>query len=161
MTPKIMDDDDFPRHCLLTIRREFGEDDNTPPKALRAMKVHFAHEPPRAWNWFVGSVPSLSLVWLILFYSYCLRVRLALGHWPTSISEDGGLGSAFHYHAGFLMAIALLAFTPLWSIAVIAWAVFVPELRNRWTLSCLVVPWLVYLFVRFVDPHRLFVWYCD
>ena len=125
------------------------------------MKVHFSHEPPRGWNWFVGSVPGLSLVWLILFYGYCLRVRLALGHWPTSISEDGGLGSAFHYHASFLMAIALLAFTPLWSVAVIAWTVFVRQLRNLRTMWCLVIPWLVYVFVRFIDPHQLFVWYCD
>ena len=107
------------------------------------------------------AVPACSLFWLLLFYSYCARVRLALGHWPTSISEDAGLGSGFYYHFSFLLLLLLFIAVPVSSLASAVALVFSRELRRSGVILALLIPWIIWAFVTFIDPHGLYVWYLD
>jgi hypothetical protein len=107
------------------------------------------------------AIPACSVVWLMLFYSYCTRVRFALGHWPTSISEDAGLGGTLHYHLSFLLLAALFIAVPVSSVLSGMSLVFSRRLRRSGIILALLIPSLIWAFVTFIDPHGLYAWYLD
>lgn len=112
-------------------------------------------------NYTLLAVPGVSVVWLLLFYSFCLRVRLALGHWPTTIGEDGGVGASFHYHLGFLILVPLYIAVPISTILSAGVLIFSRRHSPSGAIPILLIPWLIWAFVTFVDPHGLYLWYLD
>ena len=106
-------------------------------------------------------MPALAVLWLLFFYTYCLRVWFALGRAPVSIAEHGGLDGSWHHRAAWLLLGPLVYGTIVWSAAVIIGAAFSRALCRPWVFISVAVPWLLWIFVRHVDPGGWFAWFLD
>lgn len=73
---------------------------------LLSSKIRGLLEHPVTWTGFLCSV-SLAALWLIIFYSFVLHVRLSLGRWPA-FGESLPSGSlALHFAAVWGGGVAL------------------------------------------------------
>ena len=69
--------------------------------------------------WGLALTPTASL---LLFYSFVLRARVALGRWPSVYNPDPkDLGSLHHLVVFYSVLAALLSVPLLFVVAVVAW----------------------------------------
>ena len=108
--------------------------------------------------WLICLTPA---GYLILFYSFVLRARLALGYWPQPYQPDPkDLGFGIHY------AVVLLGL-PLWMVSPIVVLLLValrPHVGRGKIVSPVLVFGLLYLVVWLVlqmDPRSFGVWFAD
>ena len=125
------------------------------------MKVESSKRLWRTPAVYVLPVPVLAVFWLLFFYAYCVRVRLALGHAPASIAEHGGLNGSWHHRAAWWLLGMLVYATPIWSLAVTVAAGWSRRWRRAWVFVALALPWLMWVFVNYIDPGRWFDWFLD
>jgi hypothetical protein len=100
-------------------------------------------------------------MWVALFYGYCLRVRIGLGHPPTSIAEHAGLQHSWHNHTTWWVLVFLAYATPVWSFGVVVGAAVSSQFRRGWIGAALALPWLIWLLVTTIDPGGWFDWFMD
>ena len=108
--------------------------------------------------WLICLTPA---GYLILFYSFVLRARLALGHWPQLYQPDPkDLDFGIHY-------AAVLLGLPLWMVspaAVLLLVALQPRLGRRKIVLPVLVFGLLYLVVWLVlrmDPRSFGYWLAD
>ncbi len=117
--------------------------------------------PSRNLLVFVLVLPAAACFWLLLFYAYCLRVRMGLGHRPHSIAEHAGLNGSWHHLATWNLLVALVWTTMVWSLGIVAGAALSCRMRRGWILIALLVPWSLWAFVNLIDPGGWFDWFLD
>ena len=112
--------------------------------------------------WWLLPLAAMPLAWVLDFYLFVLRARLALGHWPRPMQPDPGtLG--YHWHqttvwTGLLSALSAMAFTTVFFIILPS----LPRYRYPWgALAVFVVGSVGCAIVLFVDPGDLWSWYLD
>jgi hypothetical protein len=106
--------------------------------------------------------PVAMLCWTGLFYTYCFRVRSALGRWPVpfdSVADPLDRG----YHDALvegLMVLILITFVPwaVWLIYRLFWTKDLP--RDR-TVGIAVFVWVAFLANLLINPAGLVEWYFD
>lgn len=109
--------------------------------------------------WFQCLIP---LTWLVLFYSFVVRVYLILGRWPQPYLPDPkDLGLTWHH-----MAIWLTL--PLVVVGAITFFLMVARgrgqfLRGRykWGTVFFAITFAAWLMAVGVDPGRFFEWFVD
>lgn len=108
--------------------------------------------------WLICLAPA---GYLILFYSFLLRARLALGTWPLPYQPDPkALGFDIH-HAAVLLALPLWMASPM---AVLLLVALQPTFGRRKIALPVMVFGLLYLLVWLVlrmDPGWFMVWFMD
>lgn len=110
--------------------------------------------------WVLSLVPT---AWLMLFYGFVLRARLALGYWPRPYQPDPkDLSFDLHYGAVFVGIYVVI-------VSAAAWLVFV-LVRNRQSLrktrhylgmAYFVATFIAWWFILRVDPGSFFTWLLD
>jgi hypothetical protein len=125
---------------------------------MRLNSTHAAWRNPLVYVW---ALPVATLLGLLFFYAYCLRVRIGLGRLPQSIAEHAGLNGSWHHRTAWSLLGMLAWATMAWSIGVVAGATFSRRLRNVWVLAALLVPWSIWAYLNWIDPGGWFDWFLD
>lgn len=111
---------------------------------------------------FYAAVPIPGL-WFIIFYSFVLRARIALGQWPRPYHPDPSrLGFSLHDYSVFLCFI-------LASLSLVLMVLLLPHLRNMSMLGVHVKKYYsiylityVLLWINYcIDPGSFIEWYFD
>jgi hypothetical protein len=110
-------------------------------------------------QWAFGLFPAVALT---CFYSFVIRSRLELGHWPTYDHPDPKLlGFELHYSLVWL----LLMLTPVLGLMAVIFSVraLVVPLRLPWWKALLpvVVPFGAAFIIILTDPGGFFGWLAD
>ena len=118
---------------------------------------------PAHRNRFVLAVAIGWAAWLALFFSYALRERLRIGHWPYFLDPQTMGLSRFPTHDALVGygLIAVLALAALWSIAVVIQAVAMRPHRPLHAFAALFIAWLPLVLGVLLAPHGVFEWYFD
>jgi len=107
------------------------------------------------------------LLTLVAFYSYVLRARLILGHWPSPGNPPYPVGSRIHAYIAILGAFGLLPSAAIMAVAVVIWILLSgrgwvlskPSVAKR--LAVFLVLWIVCYTLLRLDPGRFFLWFWD
>ncbi len=105
---------------------------------------------------FVVALSLAASVWVVLFYSFCLRVYWIIGILPRCKGNrlQAQLENGLH---DLLVGYGLIALFSLFVPWLIAYPVAVAKKGITPRLACLLpLGWLPFAFVIFVDPKNLF-----
>lgn len=106
--------------------------------------------------------PIAMLSWFGFFYSYCFRVRSALGRWPVlfdSVPDPLENG----YHDVVVDSLLILTFTTFvpWAVWLMYRLFWTKDLPKDWRVLTAVIVWMSYLAHFFINPAGLIGWYFD
>jgi hypothetical protein len=118
---------------------------------------------PAFRNHFVFAMAGMWVAWLILFFSYAIRERIRIGHWPYFLDPQTLGASRFPLHdavVGYgLLIVFFLAIA--WSLAVVIQSVTVRPRHPMHGLAALALGWLPLFLAILFAPNGLFEWYFD
>lgn len=114
----------------------------------------------RGWvTWLPALMPAAAL---LLYLSLAAHFRLAVGHWPSTLSENFS-SPAFALHERFTLHLALVAF-----FAPLAWLAMLLFRRLRGSLkihllqaAAYVLGWALILLTIHYDPTFFSDWFWD
>ena len=126
------------------------------------MKIPSFFTPARRHRFVLGVAGSWA-AWLALFFSYAIRERLRIGHWPYFLDPQTMGVSRFPTHDalvgyGLLVVFALAV---IWSTAVVIQVIAVRPRRPLHALSALCIGWLPLVLGVLLGPRGVFEWYFD
>jgi len=115
----------------------------------------------RVTYWLVSTSPW---AWLVLFGSFILRARLALGHWPSPYQPDPkDLGFDIHYYCTVIGSNIAVGAPALAGVMILFALVLRRTREVRYGLGALVlaVGWMTLFVLARLDPGRFFEWFAD
>jgi hypothetical protein len=112
----------------------------------------------------IWSLAATPFVWTILFWSFVLRARVALGHWPAPYQPDPkDLGFAVHYYlllAGMPLALAAAIVVPI--VVVLGFrSPTRSRARARWAATLAIAGGLGLVLWGQTDPGQFLSWLGD
>ena len=114
-----------------------------------------------SWFAILSAIPATALA---IFYTYVIRARLVLGHWPTPYNPDPkSLGFSVHYLAALILMPATFASAIMALILVVLLATgrlgSFRAARKR--ILIFVIIWSVWFLLMRLDPGHFMYWFMD